>query len=599
MDLADELERRWCWGVLLFWLAVAGYMLFDGRGAIHGFVLSDTDDNMRMMQVRALLHGQGWYDLRQHRLNPPVGADIHWSRLVDLPIAAIKLVLSPLIGGRAAEMAAAAIAPVLPMLLAMWALALTARRLVDGKAFAIAIALIACAGSTRGMWAPMRIDHHGWQLAFLAIALAALTDPKRARGGVLLGAATALSLAIGMEMLLYLALAGAATVLRWVHDRDEAKRLLVYGASLGGGCALAFLVFASYANRAPVCDALSPVWLSAMVAAGAIAVVLAMLSPEGRIARFAWAALAGAALAGAFVLVWPHCLGRLEQVPPELDRLWLSKVREAMPIYRHGARTTVMVCTLPVAGLIGYALMLWTHRRDPARLIGWASVALPALLAAALLLWQTRAAPAAQLLAIPGATGLAWAAIGWILSLRTMVVRVVGAVAAFLIVSGLGSAYLAGLFPDQTNAYRRTVNIANARCPTLAALAPIARQRAGLVLTFVDLGPRLITVTPHDAIAGPYHRNARQILDVMHAWRGNADNARRTIDRYRVDYVLICPNMSEIDDLRRRGAARLLRPAKARRGPRMACPDPAAAKFSLPNVAGGQVKLRSIPSMTN
>ena len=50
-----------------------------------------------------------------------------------------------------------------------------------------------------------------------------------------------------------------------------------------------------------------------------------------------------------------------------------------------------------------------------------------------------------------------------------------------------------------------------------------------MVLTFVDLGPRLITVTPHDAITGPYHRNAAQILDVMHAWRGDEANALRTV----------------------------------------------------------------------
>ena len=54
----------------------------------------------------------------------------------------------------------------------------------------------------------------------------------------------------------------------------------------------------------------------------------------------------------------------------------------------------------------------------------------------------------------------------------------------------------------------------------------MARQPRGRVLTFVDLGPRLITVTPHDAVTGPYHRNARQIIDVMRAWRGNAGNAR-------------------------------------------------------------------------
>ncbi len=67
----------------------------------------------------------------------------------------------------------------------------------------------------------------------------------------------------------------------------------------------------------------------------------------------------------------------------------------------------------------------------------------------------------------------------------------------------------------------------------------------GYVLTFVDLGPRLITVTHHDAVAGPYHRNQAAILDVMRAFRGTAEAAHATIARRGIDYVLICPGMSE------------------------------------------------------
>src|SRR5690606_13199025 len=141
--------------------------------------------------VRALLDGQGWYDLRQYRLNPPAGADIHWSRLVDLPIAGLKLLFMPLFGGRIAEQIAVAVAPLLPMLVAMLALAAAVRRLLGRGAFLLAMLLIACAGSARGMWVPLRIDHHGWQLAMHAIAVMALTDPRRARGGVILGLATA------------------------------------------------------------------------------------------------------------------------------------------------------------------------------------------------------------------------------------------------------------------------------------------------------------------------------------------------------------------------------------------------------------------------
>ena len=89
------------------------------------------------------------------------------------------------------------------------------------------------------------------------------------------------------------------------------------------------------------------------------------------------------------------------------------------------------------------------------------------------------------------------------------------------------------------------VNKANNLCPSLGALKPVAQVPKGQVLTFVDLGPRLITVTHHDAVAGPYHRNGADIIDVMKAFRGSAEAARATIERRRIDYVLICPGLSE------------------------------------------------------
>src|SRR5215212_12253252 len=130
----ELLERHWKWLVLVAWLGFCAWFIFQNFNNIRFFRLGDTDDNMRMMQVRGLLHGQGWFDLRQYRLNPPVGANIHWSRLVDLPIAGLILLLRPLIGGAAAERWAVGIAPLLPYLLLLFALGLTVRRLVDRRA---------------------------------------------------------------------------------------------------------------------------------------------------------------------------------------------------------------------------------------------------------------------------------------------------------------------------------------------------------------------------------------------------------------------------------------------------------------------------------
>ena len=557
-------DRQWRWWTAFFWLAASAIFVFQSWARIRGFGLGDTDDNMRMMQVRALLDGQGWYDLSQHRM---AGSNIHWSRLVDLPIAGLKLVFTPLFGGKTAETIAVTVAPLLPMLVAMQAIALTTRRLVSPYAYLLAITFLACSGSVVGMWQPLRIDHHGWQLAFLAWNVAALTDPKPLRAGILLGAATALSLIIGLEMLLYLAAAGAIVVLMWVRDGDP-RRLFAYGVTLAGGCAFGYLVFASEANRLAMCDALSPVWLSAMVVAGAIAMLLARASPRTWQLRLGAAAAGGVAIAGAFALTWPHCLGRLEQAPPELDRLWLSKVREAMPIWRHGWDVAIQTVTLPFAGIIGGIAMLHVTNREarqeegreegyegpaapsPAReqFIRWAAITLLCLIGTGLLAWQTRAGPASQLLAAVGAAAFAWIILSWIMGFRTFLARIGSLAVIALAVIGLAQGWATNWLngpPAPLNSYRQQVNTANGLCPTLWAMGPIEAQPRGMVMTFVDLGPRLITVTHHDAITGPYHRNAEQIIDVMQAFRGTPDHARSIADKYHADYLLICPMMSE------------------------------------------------------
>src|SRR4051812_8105330 len=61
----------------------------------------DTDDAMRLSEVHDFLKGQNWFDLVQHRLNTPFGAELHWSRLIDLPEAAILWALRPLFGAGA------------------------------------------------------------------------------------------------------------------------------------------------------------------------------------------------------------------------------------------------------------------------------------------------------------------------------------------------------------------------------------------------------------------------------------------------------------------------------------------------------------------
>ena len=545
-EIKQFLDRRWRLLVVLAWLLFGAWLIYARWNYITGFVLTDTDDNMRISQVRALLNGQDWFDLRQYKMNWPTGANIHWSRLVDLPIAGLILFGRLFMTGPHAEQMAVAVAPLIPLLLLMVSLVLTVRRLVAPAAWPLAIACLFFAGSTMGMFQPTRIDHHNWQLALLALGVAGIADPKRARGGATLGIASALSLAIGLEMIIYLALGGVTMVLFWVRDADHRRRLATYAVTLAGGCGLGFLLFASYANRLPVCDALSPVWLSDALLGGAFLLGLAAWSPPKWQWRLAAAVVAGGAIAAFHALAWPHCLSRLEGVSPELYDLWLSHVREARPIYRHGWRTATTILALPAAGLAGWTLLAWAARKEWDRLERVLGAMAPALTALALIFWQTRTGPAAQMLAIPGAVALVAILAPRAFKSNNTLIRVAGT--TLVVLAGLGAA--APLVLDQipqnkTTSREQSIATANNLCPSLWAMRPVAEQPAGTVFTFGDLAPRVITVTHHRSIIGPYHRNGEQILDMMHAFRGSADQAHAILKKYHSDYLLICPMMSQ------------------------------------------------------
>jgi hypothetical protein len=545
--LDNELDRHWLSWAILAWGIVCAWMVWDRYGNIFWLSLGDTDDNMRLMQVRGLLHGQGWYDLRQYRLDPANGGfDIHWSRLVDLPIAGLILLLRPWIGNAMAERWACGLAPMIPLLFTMAGLSLTIRRLVAPYIWPLGLViLVSACTTTMSMFAPMRIDHHGWQLACLAFTVAGLADPKRARGGATVGLSSALSLTIGLEMLPYCAMAGAIVGLRWVWDREEARRMQAYALTLSGASSLGFALFASNANQAMRCDALTPVWLAVMIAAGLLLYLLSLVNPEKRWVRLALAAGAGVAIAGGFALLFPQCLGRPEQASDELVRVWLNNVREARPIYRLAFRDALPVAVLPVIGLIGALAGTWRARRSEA-VVGWAAVALFTAFAGAMLLWQVRAGPAAQLLSVPGATALGWILVPWFLSRSSLLLRVFGSFAAVMLVTGLFSWYFLKLLPqDPPQKGGDKVNNANFQCTRIPSMRALNAIPHAVMFTHVDLGPRLITLTHHDGIAGPYHRNGQAILDVHYAFMGKPEGFRAIAARHHAEYLLLCPDLSE------------------------------------------------------
>lgn len=554
-------NANWKFLVFLIWVGISAYYLSLRADAIHWFALGDTDDNMRYLQVRDWLDGQGWFDLRQYRMDPPQGANIHWSRIVDLPIAALMLIFRLFMSEGLADRWACAIAPLLPLLPLMFGLSFITRRLSRPGSLAWIIAAFGPLGAPMGfnMYMPLRVDHHGWQLALVVAMLAGIVDRKWLRGGLVAGAASALSVAIGMEMMVYLAGAGGLIALRWVFKEGAARRMVPYALALGSGTGLLYAVFASNDNRVVACDAISPNWVATLILAAGGMVLLGFLRLKGWPKRLVAGALVGAVVGVFTYHFWPQCVTNVYQIDPELDRLWLSHIREAKPISVQSLSSAIQIAALPVGGLLSALVGCFAARADKERLWAWGSVMLMVAFALGLTFWQIRSGPAAQLIAIPAVAWVGYGAVEWLVrgSIGERLIALLALLVAVLSFNGdfiYPQLQKAGLVKPPLPATAATkardarfkrINTANARCRTQPALVALNQLPPATIMTMVDLGPRLVAMTHHSAIAGPYHRNGKAILDLHHAYDGDAATFLDTARRHHATYFLLCPDFPE------------------------------------------------------
>ena len=127
-----------------------------------------------------------------------------------------------------------------------------------------------------------------------------------------------------------------------------------------------------------------------------------------------------------------------------------------------------------------------------------------------------------------------------------MLVRVIGTPLLFMVASGLFIQLAAEAVPQKAEkpVYKK-VNRAGARCSTIPSMEPLNKIPKATIMTMVDLGPRLITLTHHSAIAGPYHRNGEAILDMHHAFDGTPEVAHAVAKKHKATLLMICPDFAE------------------------------------------------------
>jgi hypothetical protein len=170
------------WPLIALWLFASIILIWLSRETILTRAGWDPDDQLRLVQLRDFLGGQGWFDTTQYRMNPPGGAPMHWSRLTELPLAAIIMLLSPVFGSAQAEMVAGTLVPLFYLGGVAFLLAQVAQK-IGGRGVAIAACMLALiAPAMLIQLRPMRIDHHGAQIFCAALGFASLywSDVRRA-----------------------------------------------------------------------------------------------------------------------------------------------------------------------------------------------------------------------------------------------------------------------------------------------------------------------------------------------------------------------------------------------------------------------------------
>ena len=511
------------------------------------YVGRDNDDVMRLVQIRDLMAGQNWFDLTQYRLGLEGGTLMHWSRLIDVPIANLIGLFSLFLDSRQAEAAALFVWPLM-MLVPLFAGAAYAAKHLGGRhAMIVSLLLTALFAITQQRFRPGAIDHHNVQLALMMLVLAGVTDARFSRVWfAIAGLCAALAVAIGAETAPLVGVSCIAVALLWAFRGQKVSRAVqAFGLAFSGTLTACFYLLVAPSNyQQAACDSFSAGFYFLGTLGGGVLFLLPALSGNrGRSARYIALGGAGLLLAVATVLTAPHCLqSPLADLDPLLKTMWLDKVTEAQSIlsqWRFKPETIGGHFAVP---LIALAVCGWQITHSPKRA---QYIILTAVIAVAfaISLVQVRGSVFANLLAIiplaaligekraalhadpkPGA-GLALQFV----ALTVVSVQIVWSLGGLLI-SGAEAADQAGTVETELVE----------ECGTSTSLAQLASEPPGVVSSVTNLGAEILRFTPHRVLSAPYHRNQGGMLTQLHIAMATEAEAEAFLRGAGVTLVAFC-----------------------------------------------------------
>ncbi len=531
--------------VLGGWALAAIVLCLAFAGAIATLRFPDPDDAMRLLEVRDWLGGQNWWDVGQHRLNGGNFA-MHWSRLVDLPIAAVMLVLDPFFVPATANRIAMTVVPLLTLLALMALAAELTRRVSDIERAKLALLLAPLSIPIVYQMRPLRIDHHGWQVVLAMAAATLLVGRATARNGMLTGLALATLVTVSLEGLPVAAAITVVAALAWAWEPSRRAFLIGLAATFFAAAVLLHIVTRGPGMFAAVCDAVSPAWL-AVVGVAAVGLWIATLFGSRLLAiRLGALAAAGLACATTLVLISPECLrGPFATLDPLVYRIWYQNVPEGLPIWRQDAAWAAMTIGFPMVGLVG-TILAW-RRAEDAEAMRWAILLAVLAFASVLSLLVMRTGATANALALPGG---AWALLAMLERTRRIgpvLPRTLATAGALFVASpGLVAGALFAATPGST-AHPAVGRPSHPACQGVADVRALAQLPPSTLFAPIDVTPEIIAMTEHHAIAGGYHRNTGALHRVIAGFTDAPGSARAEILASGAAYLVACPGAIETD----------------------------------------------------
>lgn len=551
---------RHFWKVLAaLWLLEVTLLLFTAREAIMGWKVGDPDDQLRIVQVRDWLAGQSWNDVTQYRMNPPSGGDMHWSRLVDLPLALVIMFLTPLIGQIQAELWAAVIIPMMTLGVFLFCYAQLVHRHFGSVAALASTAGLLTAVPIILQLVPLRVDHHGWQLVCLTLCLSLLLDKERPiRSALWLGIVSAVWLEISIEAFPFVVTFIGIMGLRWLlgaPSQNQNLRLLPFNillVSIASASAVLLVTMKPITILGQAaCDALSSAHVSAFIASAVVSSALltgAHLRNThiGFGSKLAICALSGMAALAILGVGAPQCVGdSFQTLDPVVRRYWFNRTSEGLPIFDLGLDQIVIALTVLLLGLFGIVHLVRSKE------LSWDTKVALALTFAATALVSTYVSRTMVYFIIVTSVivaPLSAALFARISDQDSLSRRIMLRIAGIMLLLPVMTGQLAANAFDQvkpasasTDAPRFVMDIPAAKlCQDYISIQQLRRLPPSNLLAGLDTSPGILQHTDHRVVASGHHRNQAAMHDVIMAFTSTPDTIASVLQRREIDYVVVC-----------------------------------------------------------